>query len=733
MNQSSLNRFPDSGELRSSIDRNRDLALILALGGILVAILVPLPGAVMDALLGVNIAVSVLILLTVVYLKGPLEFAAFPSMLLIATLYRLALNIATTRLVLSKAQEEGSMAAGKVVNFFGEFVSGSNAVVGFIIFSVLVVIQFLVVTKGASRIAEVAARFSLDRMPGAQMSIDADLTAGNISASEARLAREDLALKADFYGAMDGASKFVRGDAIAAVLITTINIMGGICLGVFSYGMGFTESLQVFATLTIGDGIATQLPALFISVAAALMVTRASSQGQVGHVLVGQVFANPRALFITAVILILLGSFGLSPVALGGLAVCLLAVAFFKGSRGPGDEVSGTGGRAPILDNRSTSESIEKEMATISSDSEIYRYPLAIEFGSGLYPLIEPEDGKKIGVAVESLRLKLRQRLGIDLPAVKIATNSKLGRRDYQISLRQIIAGRGTLEGEMNFLSEGGGRSLGGVPGDPGTHPVTGQSGKWVDSEEAIIRKGLGSPCDSGQEIVLHHLEEVAMSHAPDLLTRSEVQILLDHLHAGAQPLAQELIPGVFSLAEFQRVLQALLAERVSLRDLEKILEALGEVAIEWPEASRRPVEAVVEKVRIRVSRSICAPLATDGGVIHAITLAPEVEQKIHDARLQGVPGTVPELAPAEHRAILQAIRGQLENLLASGVSGVILSTPELRSSIQKLLEKEVPTAAVLSYNEIAHGFTVKSGGIASVDFCSADSSLTGEREASFE
>ncbi|MGB1397445.1 MAG: FHIPEP family type III secretion protein, partial [Planctomycetota bacterium] len=327
MNQSPLNRFPDSGDLRSSIDRNRDLALILALGGILVAILVPLPGAVMDTLLGVNIAVSVLILLTVVYLRGPLEFAAFPSMLLIATLYRLALNIATTRLVLSKAQDEGSMAAGKVVNFFGEFVSGSNAVVGFIIFSVLVVIQFLVVTKGASRIAEVAARFSLDRMPGAQMSIDADLTAGNISASEARLAREDLALKADFYGAMDGASKFVRGDAIAAVLITTINIMGGICLGVFSYGMGFTESLQVFAKLTIGDGIATQLPALFISVAAALMVTRASSQGQVGHVLVGQVFANPRALFITAVILILLGSFGLSPVALGGLAVCLLAVA----------------------------------------------------------------------------------------------------------------------------------------------------------------------------------------------------------------------------------------------------------------------------------------------------------------------------------------------------------------------------------------------------------------------
>lgn len=733
MNQIPLNRFPDSGELRSSIDRNRDLALILALGGILVAILVPLPGAVMDALLGVNIAVSVLILLTVVYLRGPLEFAAFPSMLLIATLYRLALNIATTRLVLSKAQEEGSMAAGKVVNFFGEFVSGSNPVVGFIIFSVLVVIQFLVVTKGASRIAEVAARFSLDRMPGAQMSIDADLTAGNITASEARLAREDLALKADFYGAMDGASKFVRGDAIAAVLITTINIFGGICLGVFSYDMGLAESVGVFTTLTIGDGIATQLPALFISVAAALMVTRASSRGQVGHALVGQVFANPRALFITAVILILLGSVGLSPGALGGLAVCLLALAFFKGSRGSSSTAIQSVNANPAGDSGSGEETLDAEMATISSDSEIYRYPLAIEFGSGLHGLIEPAGEKKIGIAVELLRQKFRQRLGIDLPAVKIATNSKLGRREYQISLRQITAARGTLEGEMYFLSEGGGRSLAGVVGTTGIHPVTGQNGKWVDSEEAIIRKGLGCTCDSGQEIVLRHLEEVAMSHAPELLTRSEVQILLDHLHEGAQPLTRELIPAVFSLAEFQRVLQALLAERVSLRDLEKVLEALGEVAIEWPEASRRPVESVVEKVRNRISRSICAPLATEEGVIHGVTLAPEIEQKIHDARIQGVPGALPELAPAEHRSILQAVRTELENLESGDVPGVILCSPELRSSIQKLLEKEVPTAAVLSYNEIAHGFTVKSGGIASVDFCSADSPLTGEREASFE
>ncbi|OUU20928.1 MAG: hypothetical protein CBC13_09785 [Planctomycetia bacterium TMED53] len=733
MNLNSPSKLANSDEWRGSIHRNRDLALILALGGILVAILVPLPGPVMDALLGVNIAVSVLILLTVVYLRGPLEFAAFPSMLLIATLYRLALNIATTRLILSNAGTEGPLAAGKVVNYFGDFVSGSNVVVGFIIFSVLVLIQFMVVTKGASRIAEVAARFSLDRMPGAQMAIDADLTAGNITSSEARLAREDLALQADFYGAMDGASKFVRGDAIAAVLITSINIFFGIGLGVISYGMDISEAVAVFATLTIGDGIATQLPALFISVAAALMVTRASSRGQVGHALVGQVFANPRALFITAMILFLLGFVGLSPLALGTLAVGLLAVAFLKGSTKPEvqviPEVTNVGdleSTSPFNDNDSTN------LATISADSDIYRFPFGIELGTGLHSLIQPGEGTTLAVAVEDLRRRFRERLGIDLPAVKVSINPQLDRRDYRIYLRQIVAAKGSILSDMNFLSEGQ-RSLRGVEGVDGRHPVTGQAGKWVAEEEALMRTALGFVCHRGQEILLLHLETVALAHAQELLTRSEVQALLDHVHEGARPLVAELIPAVYSLAEVQRILQGLVSEQVSLRDLEKVLEALGEIAIEWPEASRRPVEAVVEKVRNRISRAICATLATEEGVVHALTLDPEVEQRIYEARLNGVAGSVPELAPHDHRSIIQSINNSLCELESEGLQGVILCSPELRLSIKKLLEKEVPTAAVLSYNEIAHGFTVKSGGIVSTDSCSAEVPLTGGRETSFE
>ncbi len=733
MNQTQRHSFSDSAQWRGSIGRNRDLALILALGGILVAILVPLPGPVMDTLLGINIAISVLILLTVVYLRGPLEFAAFPSMLLIATLYRLALNIATTRLILSRAESDGPLAAGKVVNFFGEFVSGSNAVVGFIIFSVLVVIQFMVVTKGASRIAEVAARFSLDRMPGAQMAIDADLTAGNITSSEARLAREDLALQADFYGAMDGASKFVRGDAIAAVLITSINIFVGIGLGIISYGMGFSEAVAVFTTLTIGDGIATQLPALFISVAAALMVTRASSRGQVGHALVGQVFANPRALIITAMILFLLGSFGLSPFALGSLAVVLLAVAFLKGSvkseAGVVSEISQVG---EVGDADPIHDPDFPMGATISADSEIYRFPFGIEMGSGLHRLIQPGKGPTLGAAIEELRQRFRGRLGIDLPAVKVKINPQLGRREYRISLRQIVAANGAIGGEMNFLCEGE-RPLTGIEGVEGNHPVTGQAGKWVGDDEAVMRKGLGCTCHGGQELLLLHLESVALAHAPELLTRSEVQTLLDHVHEGARPLVAELVPDVFSIAEVQRVLQGLLAEGVSLRDLEKVLEALGEIAIEWPEASRRPLEAVVEKVRIRISRSICASLATADGIIHGLTLDPEMEQQIYEARLQGVPGSIPELAPEAHRSIIESVRNSLREMETNGYQGVILCSADLRLSIKKLLEKEVPTAAVLSYNEIAHGFTVKSGGIASVDFCMADAPLTGGRESSFE
>ena len=374
-------------------------------------------------------------------------------------------------------------------------------------------------------------------------------------------------------------------------------------------------------------------------------------------------------------------------------------------------------------------KTVDDKAASVSWDFDAKSWV----FAKGLSIGTVSENGPKVGVAIETLRQKFRKRLGIDLPAVKVSINPQLNRREYQISLRQIIAARGVIEGPMNFLCEGGSRSLSGVVGQNGIHPVTGENGKWVDEDEAIMRRGLGSRCHGGQELVLLHLESVAMSHAPELLTRSEVQILLDHLHEGAKPLVQELIPTVFSLAEFQRVLQGLLAERVSLRDLEKVLEALGEVAIEWPEASRRPVEAVVEKVRIRISRSICASLANSEGEIHCLSLAPEVEQKIYESRLQGIAGSAPEMAPEAHRAIIDSVRSSLGDLESSGVQGVILCSPDLRISIKKLLEKEVPTAAVLSYNEIAHGFTVKSGGIASVDLCSAETPLTGERESTFE
>ncbi len=730
MNPTPLNNLSAPNDWKGSVQKNRDLVLVLALGGILMAILVPLPGPVMDVLLGVNIAISVLILLTVVYLKSPLEFAAFPSMLLIATLYRLALNIATTRLILSKAGQEGGFAAGKVVNFFGEFVSASNAVVGFIIFAVLAVIQFVVVTKGASRIAEVAARFTLDRMPGSQMAIDADLTAGNISASEARLAREDLAHQADFYGAMDGASKFVRGDAIAAVLITSINIFGGIAIGVFQSGMSIGESVSVFSVLAIGDGIATQLPALFISVAAGLMVTRASSKGQIGHVMVGQVFANPRALLITAMVLLSLASVGLSPMALGSLSLVLVYLAYSLSSS---RKKSYENPVSTVPAEQVHDQEVEASSAAIShAGQNAFQRPLVIELGPGLRGLISSKEESSLSDSIENLRNEIREELGIDLPPVKVSIERNLGRQEYRILLREIPTCLTELKRGKYFVTETD-RSLNTVPGDAARHPVSSKSGKWIDADEATMRRSLGYHCESGQEILIGQLRQITNDHAQDLLTRNETKILLEEIHPGARPLVAELIPEVFSVAEVQRVFQALLSEKVSLRDLEKILEALGEVAIEWPEASRRPVEAVVEKVRNRVSRSICGPLADSEGVIRVVTLDPESEQCLFEARIQGNPGSVPELAPERYRAILQSVSHQMDQLERGGYPAVVLCPPELRISIKKLLEKEVPKASVLSYNEIAHGFSVVSGGMARADFCSTESTLSGERESTFE
>ena len=713
MNEAQMETLVPSPHWKDSIGRNRDLALVLALAGILVAILVPLPGTVMDGLLGANIAFSLLVILTVVYLRKPLEFAAFPSMLLLITLYRLALNIATTRLILSRAGEEGEYAAGEVVNFFGKFVSGSNLVVGFIIFAVLVVIQFVVVTKGATRIAEVAARFTLDRMPGSQMAIDANLNSGNISAEEAKNARVELARQADFYGAMDGASKFVRGDAIAGVIITMINIVGGLAIGIFQYGMSFSEAGRVFTTLTIGDGLATQLPALIISIAAGLMVTRASTHEQIGHAVVGQVFANPRALVITAAVLVLLAFTGLPTAVLGFLAVLFVTIAYLTRVPPVRSVPRGDSKKHSHDDSNVTTGGVNHRARVQPAG---FAEPLSIELGYSLHRLLEPDGpGVSLGQKIEDLRLLLWTELGFRLPPVRASVLIRdIPRQDYRILLRQIPCAWGTLRANDAMIIEEQ-RSIDAIQGDEISEPLFGVRAKWISLEEGEMRKSLGYRVVSAQDALLAHLRKTVEDHLPELLTRGETRRILDRVNDEVKPLVAEVVPNLLRLGEVQKVLQLLLSEGVSIRDMEKILETLGEATQEVPVDAPRDLVRITERVRTSLGRSICTPLIDEERRIKVVTIDPEIEEALLDAVEGHAPSEVLRLPPRLHEGVVQAIEGPLEILAAGGHPPVVLTAPVLRVHVKKLLEKEVPSVAVLSYNEIGHGITVESAGMAKI------------------
>ncbi len=719
MNEHQMHTLTPVSGWKDTIRRNRDLAVVLALAGILIAILVPLPGRLMDGLLGANIGLSVLILLTVVYLRKPLEFASFPSLLLLATLYRLALNIATTRLVLSRAGDEGVSAAGDVVHFFGEFVSGSNLIVGFIIFSILVVIQFVVVTKGATRIAEVAARFTLDRMPGAQMAIDADLNAGNISGKEASTAREQLAEQADFYGAMDGASKFVRGDAIAGIIITIINIVGGFTIGVLQYGMTFAEAGRVFTTLTIGDGLVTQIPALFISVAAGLMVTRASTRGQIGDAVVGQLFGNPRALAITALVLVALAFTGLPPAVLGVLAVSLATVAYL--SRKPRRAPVSTGAAVAMPSLPGSVETAEDSRQGTTTSARQFEFsgqqPIRIELGYSLQSLLEPESsGVALSVRVQKLREDLQKELGFWIPPVHAKVQIRgIPRQEFSIQLREIPCSRGVLRARQALIVSDHRRSIDGISGDAAELDILEAPARWISLDEGEMRKSLGYRVLTAQDALILHLRSVIMEHIQELLTQKETRRILDRVGEECRTLVDEVVPELLRVGEIQKILQSLLAEGVSIRDMEKILETLGEEVQQRPE-SRKDLTALAETVRASLGRSICAQYLDPQGKLHVVTLDPQIESVLLEVLAPAEHAeNAPCLSPQQHESVMEALVMAVAQLVESDHPAVILTSRQLRIPIKKLLEKEVPTVAVLSYNEVGHGTTVESGGMARI------------------
>ncbi|MDE0960450.1 MAG: flagellar biosynthesis protein FlhA [Planctomycetota bacterium] len=728
MSEPKMKTLRAPSDWKGTIARNRDLALVLALAGMLIAILVPLPGPLMDGLLGANLGFSVLVLLTVVYLRKPLEFASFPSLLLLATLYRLALNIATTRLVLSRAGEEGVGAAGDVVLFFGEFVSGANPVVGFIIFAILVVIQFVVVTKGASRIAEVSARFTLDRMPGAQMAIDADLNAGNITGDQASTARVELAEQADFYGAMDGASKFVRGDAIAGIIITMINIVGGFAIGVLQYNMTLAEAGRVFTTLTIGDGLVTQIPALFISVAAGLMVTRASSRGQIGDAVVGQLFGNPKALAVTAVILLGLTFTGLPPVVLGLLALSLGAIAWFT-SQVKGQE-DGQAERQENGTDPSAGASVEeleaaakKQMVQQKPDARAHefslRQPISIVLGYGLHDLMAPQGkGIPLQVRVQQLREELQKQLGFWIPPVHARIEMReIPRQEFQIFLRENPCARGVVRAKKSLVLGDHHHPIDTIAGEAVPPESYGAPARWISTEDGeMLQKARGYKVLSAQDALLFQLRKVVIQHIEELLTQRETRKILDRLGDEFRPLIEEVVPGRLRVGEVQKVLQSLVAEQVSIRDMEKILETLSE-AVQQQSGEIQSLDPLVELVRVALRRNICSGLVDTSGTLHAVTLDPEIESLILAALDSKAPrGAGPCLSPEVHDQVVGALKAALEAQVEEGHPALLLTSAPLRIAVKKLMEKEVPMAAVLSYNEVAHGVTVESWGMAGIE-----------------
>lgn len=683
-----------------ALGRNRDLPLVFGVIGILFLILVPLPPALMDMFLILNITMSLLILLTTLYVRTPLDFSAFPSLLLIVTLYRLALNIATTRLILGNAQERGE-AAGSVISAFGNFVAGTSPLVGFIIFVVIVVIQFVVVTKGATRIAEVAARFTLDKMPGQQLSIDADLNAGLIDEHTAKDRRERINREADFYGAMDGASKFVRGDAVAGIVITLINIVGGLIIGVTMTGMNFTEAVETFTLLTIGDGLVSQIPALVVSIAAGLLVTRTNTDSNLGGDLLGQVFASPRALMVTGGFMLLLVPSPLPNwVLLGGAAICggLSWMMMREQAAEPAE---------PVASEDAEAEAEPQGSATVTLPPVD---PLELEVGYGLVGLVDSRDGGGLLHRVGIIREQIAMELGLVIPAVRIRDNMQLNANDYAIKLRGEPIAMGAVEADQ-FLAMDPGLGLEPIEGIPTKEPAFGIDAVWITEENKGRAEAIGYTVVDVTSVLATHLTETIRDHASELLTREEVARIIDKLKEEAPALVSEVVPDVLKAGEIQKVLQNLLKEKVSIRDQEAILECLAD----WAPKSRDP-EILTEYVRNALGRSICRQYTGDGTALHVVTVDPKLEDYVQNATEHTDRGSFLRLSPEMLQPVVQVFSKAIEKLVGAGHPAIVLTAPQTRLQIRRMLENAIPGVVVLSYNEVVRGISVEAMAVARLE-----------------
>ncbi len=701
----------------NSIARHRALLAPLGFMLLLAVILVPLPPMVMDVLIAFNICVAVVVLLTTMYTDEPLQFSVFPSLLLATTLLRLVLNIASTRLILSAdatSPQQAQDMAGEVISTFGSFVAGGSMIVGVIIFVILVVVQFVVITKGATRISEVAARFTLDAMPGKQMAIDADLNAGVIDEVEARRRRDKISHEADFFGAMDGASKFVRGDAIAGIIITIVNIIGGFAIGAIEKGWAIGETAKIFTTLTIGDGIASQLPSFIVAIASALIITRSNDKNSLGDQLTNQLGARPIALFITAIFMLALAFTPLPAVPLFALAILFggIGVTLLKQDRAGAIE------EQRVTDERAQQTAQATEAPEVETLLKVDT--LELEVGYGLVSLVDTQQGGELLDRISATRRQLAAEIGLVMPPVRIRDNMTLTPTSYRVRVRGATVAEGETRPEM-LLAMDSGFTTGEIQGDPTTEPAFGIKAWWIVPSLKTKAESLNYTVVDPTSVLTTHLTEIVRRHADELLTREEVGNLLTQLKSHAPKLVEDAVPDVVSPAALQKVLQTLLRERVPVRDLETILETLADWA-----PKTKDVDVLSEYARNALRRSISQQHAVPNDSagegpgaarlkIICVTLDPAFEDVVGGYIDRTGGATTMSMPAGVASRLAQRVRDGLRGVVGAGHEPVVIASPQVRAQVRQLLEPYIEGVVVLGYNEIVQGVEVESMGLITV------------------
>ena len=684
MTELALNPATPGLNLLHSLRRGAGAPFMLL--SVLAMIVLPLPPLALDVLFTFNIALSVLVTMAVVNVARPLDFAIFPTVLLLATLLRLALNVASTRVVLMHGHE-GTAAAGRVIEAFGKFVVGGNYAVGIVVFAILTIINFVVVTKGAGRISEVSARFTLDSMPGKQMAIDADLNAGLINQEEARARRAEVRAEADFYGSMDGASKFVRGDATAGIMILVINIVGGLAIGTLSHGMGFSDAARVYTLLTIGDGLVAQIPALLLSTAVAIIVTRMSRAQDLGNELATQVFRQPRSLAVAAAILGVMGLIpGMPNMAFLTFAVLLGSGAWLLNKRA---QSAATAAAAPPPPSAASNEPRDLSWDDVQSADLI-----GLEVGFRLVTLVDKNNGGELLARIRGVRRKLSQELGFLVQAVHIRDNLELSPNAYRVSLAGVAVGDGSVYPDRE-LAINPGRVFGKPPGIETRDPAFGMEAIWIEPSAREQAQMLGYTVVDASTVIATHLSHVIQMHAHELLGHDEAQQLLNGLAKSSPRLVEDLVPKLLPLSVVVRVLQGLLAERVPIRNIRTIIETLAE------HAPRTQDPAVLQaQARIALSRQIVQDIAGTGSELPVVTLEPELEQLLQNSMASGGAAN-PALEPGLAERLATKLAESAQRQEAAGEPAVLMVAPALRAALARFTRASVPAMHVLAWNEI--------------------------------